>query len=161
MEVFSFSGEYSVLSNFYPVKINYMGVLFPTVEHAYVAAKNPTKQFILSIAALPAEKAGVAKKMGQRTKIRSDWDQVKLTIMDTLVRQKFNEGAFQKALLSTHNEQLIEGNWWHDNFWGACNCNKCKGVTKYNHLGKILMQIRSELNDKLIYELTRMRDENK
>jgi len=161
MEILSFSGEYSVLSNFYPAKINYMGVRFPTVEHAYVAAKNPTKQFILSIAAIPAEKAGVAKKMGQRTKLRSDWDQVKLTIMDTLVRQKFSDDVFQKTLLGTHNAILIEGNWWHDNFWGVCNCNKCKDIPKHNNLGKILMQIRSELFDVMIYEIERMRNENK
>jgi ribA/ribD-fused uncharacterized protein len=160
MDIKSFSGEYSFLSNFYPAKVIYMGVLFPTVEHAYVAAKNPTRDFVLSIAALPVTKAAVAKKMGQRTKIRSDWDQVKLSIMETLLRQKFNEGELQKALIGTDNDQLIEGNWWHDNFWGGCNCKKCTDIPKYNHLGKLLMQIRSDLTNELVTEITRFKNEN-
>jgi hypothetical protein len=42
-------------------------------------------------------------------------------------------------LLLTGDEELIEGNFWGDVFWGVCN-----GVGK-NHLGKILMEVRSEL----------------
>ena len=34
-----FHGEYRFLSNFYPVKVEYDGVQYPTVEHAYQAAK--------------------------------------------------------------------------------------------------------------------------
>jgi hypothetical protein len=42
-------------------------------------------------------------------------------------------------LLATKGHDLAEGNWWGDTFWGTC-----KG-TGHNHLGKILMDIRSEL----------------
>lgn len=36
-------------------------------------------------------------------------------------------------------EELIEGNYWHDTYWGVC-----EGVGE-NHLGKLLMEIRNEL----------------
>jgi hypothetical protein len=42
---------------------------------------------------------------------------------------------------------LIEGNWWHDNFYGSCTCNKCVNKGE-NNLGKILMKIREELLEK-------------
>jgi len=36
----SFKGDFRFLSNFYPVNVDYEGIMYPTVEHAYVAAKN-------------------------------------------------------------------------------------------------------------------------
>ena len=48
-------------------------------------------------------------------------------------------------LLSTGDVAIIEGNYWHDNFYGQCTCEKCAGKGK-NKLGKLLMDIRSELN---------------
>jgi hypothetical protein len=49
-------------------------------------------------------------------------------------------------LLSTGDMELTESNWWHDNFWGVCTCNKCKDGE--NNLGKILMDIRLNLKQK-------------
>ena len=46
-------------------------------------------------------------------------------------------------LLATGGEELIEGNWWHDNFFGVCTCGPCDGKGK-NNLGKILMRVREE-----------------
>jgi hypothetical protein len=39
----------------------------------------------------------------------------------------------------------LEGNNWHDNTWGNCLCDKCKGIEGKNLLGNILMQVREEL----------------
>ena len=44
-----------------------------------------------------------------------------------------------ERLLKTRDTELVEGNTWGDIYWGVCN-----GVGE-NHLGKILMRIRSEL----------------
>ena len=38
-----FHEEYRFLSNFYPVKVEYDGVQYPTVEHAYQAAADGKK----------------------------------------------------------------------------------------------------------------------
>ena len=39
-------------------------------------------------------------------------------------------------------EEIVEGNYWHDNYWGNCTCDKCKNIEGQNKLGKILMKIR-------------------
>lgn len=41
--------------------------------------------------------------------------------------------------MATGNEMLVEGNNWHDKFWGVC------GGEGENHLGKMLMHIRERL----------------
>jgi len=64
--------------------------------------------------------------------------------MTTIVRNKFKAHPdLKKKLLETGTAKLIEGNTWHDTFWGV-NINTGKGE---NHLGKILMQVRSELKN--------------
>lgn len=35
----SFRGQYRFLSNFFPALCNYEGIVYPTVEHGYQAAK--------------------------------------------------------------------------------------------------------------------------
>lgn len=47
-------------------------------------------------------------------------------------------------LLATGGQELIEGNRWHDTFWGRCVCERCKG-TGQNWLGRLIMQVREEL----------------
>ena len=51
-------------------------------------------------------------------------------------------------LLATGDEYLEEGTTgWHDNYWGNCECEKCKNIEGKNTLGKILMRVRKELRD--------------
>ena len=57
--------------------------------------------------------------------------------MTDLCRIKFSDPHLRSLLLATGDAELIEGNWWHDQFWGVCN-----GVGQ-NQLGKILMAIRN------------------
>jgi predicted NAD-dependent protein-ADP-ribosyltransferase YbiA (DUF1768 family) len=59
--------------------------------------------------------------------------------MEDLLRQKFQNPYLKNKLLATGNAEIEETNSWGDVFWGIC-----KGVGE-NHLGKILMKIRSEL----------------
>jgi predicted NAD-dependent protein-ADP-ribosyltransferase YbiA (DUF1768 family) len=48
-------------------------------------------------------------------------------------------------LLATGDRDLIEGNTWHDNFWGVCSCPKCTfpPIPQTNWLGKILVEERA------------------
>lgn len=137
-----FQGENRFLSNFWPcvvpVKLPDSDLSFCTVEHAYVAAKtlDPAHRKRISNLVTP----GDAKRYGRELPLRPDWEEVKLGIMEDLVRQKFfNNPELEEKLLDTGNAELIEANHWNDTFWGVC---KGKGQ---NHLGKILMTIRSEL----------------
>ena len=136
----SFQGEYRFLSNFHPCTIVYEEITYPSVEHAYQAAKTNNLSHRHCIAATSSP--GLAKRLGRRVPIRPDWEQKKLQIMYQLCRQKFfkNETLAQQ-LKTTGDQPLIKGNAWNDTFWGICNGRG------QNHLGKILMIIRQQLND--------------
>lgn len=141
MDALKFWDEFDFLSNFYSVKVYYEDIDYPTVEHAYQAAKtlDIKERRKIRNAAGP----GVAKKIGQTVKIRDDWEDVKIGIMDDLVRQKFERQSLRNKLLEIDG-QIVEGNFWGDTFWGVC---KGKGR---NELGKILMKIRDEINGNYI-----------
>jgi len=140
MAIKDFSKEYSFLSNFYPSEVEIDGMKYPTVEHAYQAAKtfNSTEREMI----LKQETPGKAKRAGKKVHIRLDWEGIKISIMYYLVRQKFkNDVELKNKLMNTENEKLVEGNTWGDTFWGVC-----RGVGE-NHLGKVLMKIRGEIED--------------
>ena len=137
-KIIQFRGEYRFLSNSYYSSIAVDGEAYPTVEHAYQAAKCTT----------PVERArvrncntpGDAKRLGKRVVLRSDWDDIKIRIMHELLRLKFKRGTDLAArLLATGDVELIEGNDWGDTFWGVCRGHGS------NHLGKLLMAVRKEL----------------
>ena len=138
----SFKGDYEKFSNFYPCIVHYEGLNFPTVEHAFVAAKTRDRMFRSKIAHLLAEEAGKAKRMGRKIILRRDWDLMKVSVMYRLLMQKFSFDEFKTLLLSTEDADIIEGNYWHDNFWGDCYCKKCIDIPGKNQLGKLLMKIR-------------------
>jgi len=145
-QVDSFKGKYEKLSNFYPVVIHFEGINFPSVEHAFVAAKSKDIFFRQKIAGLPADQAWKAKRMGRKIRLRSDWDMIKIAYMKRFLYQKFAYDEFRNLLLSTGDVQIIEGNYWHDNYWGDCYCTKkCKDIKGKNNLGKLLMKIRREI----------------
>jgi len=133
----SFQGEYRWLSNFWPAKVILDGVEFPTVEHAYQAAKTLNPVARLAIKAQPTP--GRAKRAAKMLSVREDWHAVSLGVMEDLLRQKFQEPALKALLLATGDEELIEGNTWGDRFWGVY------GGQGENHLGKLLMKIRQDL----------------
>ena len=140
----SFKGEFEIFSNFYPVDITFENIVYPSVEHAFVASKSLDLMFRADIAALPADKAGKAKRMGRnkkKCKLRKNWDLIKIPYMERFLSQKFSIYEFRQLLLST-NAILIEGNYWHDNYWGNCYCPKCIDIPGKNKLGKLLMQKR-------------------
>ena len=138
MEINRFFGEFAFLSNFYPCEIVFDGEKYTSVENAYQAAKFADKEYRTLIREVSASKA---KKIGRGGKIRGDWEFVKLSIMENLLRQKFDDIKLKKLLLETKENNLVEGNTWSDFYWGVCNG---KGE---NNLGKLLMKIRSELKD--------------
>ncbi len=136
MVIDNFSGNFDFLSNFY-IETNGL-----TVEHFYQAAKTLDEGWKQSI--INAETPGRAKKLGQKAPMRKDWEESKVQIMFDLVREKFKDPILSTKLIDTYPTKLIEGNKWHDNFWGKCSCMKCRGKEKSNMLGFILNQVRAE-----------------
>lgn len=141
--IMEFKGEYAFLSNFYPVVVYFEDVNYPTVEHAYAASKSKEGMYRYRISQLKAEEAGKAKRMGRKCKLREDWDLVKISIMKRLLMQKFSYEDFREKLLATGDKTIVEGNYWHDNFWGTCRCGKGEcGYHGKNMLGKLIMEVR-------------------
>ena len=91
-----------------------------------------------------------AKKAGRNLKLRSDWEEIKDRVMYDVCRAKFTMNdslRLADRLLATGDEELVEGNTWHDNYWGDCHCEKCKDIPGRNQLGKTLMKLREKLRN--------------
>lgn len=134
----SFFGEYRFLSNFWPCEVFLDGMLFKSVEHAYVAAK--TEDLMIRSIIQNIQTPSQAKHYGRTVRLRKDWEEVKLPIMRNLLEQKFQNPELKQLLQKTKPMQLIEGNSWGDKFWGQCPLGDGK-----NHLGKMLMEIRDNI----------------
>ena len=134
----SFTGKHFFLSNFYPCSISYEGINYPSSEHAFVAAKSEDvrdREYISTIST-----AGKAKQYGRRLILRDGWDNMRIEVMRDIVQIKFETHEYlHNALINTGNEELVEGNYWGDTFWGESPVG-----TGENNLGKILMDIRHE-----------------
>lgn len=64
--------------------------------------------------------------------------------MEECLRSKFADPVLKQKLLATGDEELVEGNYWHDNTYGNCSCERCKDIIGRNMLGNILMKLRTE-----------------
>lgn len=140
----SFAGDYEFLSNFYCSPFTIDGIVYPTVEHYFQAQKtlNMDERQVISNASTP----GRAKRMGRNVNLRPDWEEVKDSVMRIGLVVKFSNPTMREKLLATGDEELVEGNYWHDNYWGSCNCTRCSNHGK-NTLGKMLMALREELRE--------------
>ena len=165
----SFDGEFSFLSNFYPyvskkgledgcepLELYYDGLVFDSSEHAFQAAKS--LRFEDRKKVQEAKSAYKSKRLGRKIQIRDDWDLVKKGIMSDIVCVKFRNIELQKMLLETGDAYLIEGNYWHDNTWGDCSCDKCKKIVGRNWLGLILMEERDKIRELLYIFYQKPRD---
>lgn len=134
-----FKGEYTFLSNFYVHPFECRGDNWLTVEHAFQAAKmdDPLDYFKIRDAKTPGE----AKKLGRQGKMRAGWNEERLAVMEELIQAKFKVPALRQMLLGTDINELVEGNWWGDAYWGI---DLKKGAGE-NHLGKILMKVRGQI----------------
>jgi ribA/ribD-fused uncharacterized protein len=142
-QIKEFTKEFRFLSNFYPCSVRFEGRLYKTVEHAWHASKTDDQASREFISRLPSP--GKAKQYGKCLVPSEQWQKDKLALMELLVTQKFENPFLQPLLLATEDFELIETNTWHDNFWGDCQCQKCKNVLGENNLGKILMKVRSKI----------------
>jgi ribA/ribD-fused uncharacterized protein len=135
-----FRGEHYFLSNFYPAPILIRGIgMVATVEHAFQGFKTVDEEQMKKImfASTPAQ----AKQFGKVVKLRDNWQEIKVEIMYSMVKLKFQTHKdLREKLLFTGDAVLIEGNTWGDKYWGVC-----EGEGK-NMLGIISMKVREELS---------------
>lgn len=140
-----FEGEYRFLSNFF---IEPDGT---TVEHEFQADKTLVEDERKWILSQPtpgkAKRAGSKRGLnGRKITLREDWEEIKVERMRHWVRRKFMDHRdIRIKLLDTSGLVLIEGNDWHDTFWGICDGTCRSGPHKPfgdNNLGIALMDIR-------------------
>lgn len=140
-----FQNEYRFLSNFWLAPVTYNGITYQSNEAAFHAQKSLDEKQRLFFATLSPVKA---KNKGRKLELRHDWEEIKLTVMYEIVKAKFEQNPYLGMMLvATGDAMLIEGNEWHDKFWGI----DLKTGEGENHLGKILMRVRSELSQTSLY----------
>lgn len=143
-----FDHEHGFLSNFYASHMQWQHPyqanvhVWATVEHAFQAAKTTKNAEIEKIRL--AHTPGQAKRLGRQATLRPDWNQIRDEVMKDLCVIKFANPYLREKLLGTVGSTLVEGNTWHDNYWGDCRCGRiaCKGEG-HNMLGRILMHVRA------------------
>ncbi len=139
MKINYFRGNYAFLSNFWEVPVTYQGLTYGNSEAAFQAQKCRTEEEKIKFIGLgPSD----SKKLGRRVLLRPDWEDVKQSVMEEIVRAKFTQNEELKQLLLSTGEQVLEeGNTWHDTFWGV----DARTGEGQNHLGRILMKGRDEV----------------
>jgi ribA/ribD-fused uncharacterized protein len=144
-QVFFYEQDHYYLSNFSAFAINWMGLSFPTSEHAYqwtkfADARNPHSDIRAMIRFAPS--AHEAFKLAERYAAHRDpdWNLVKFDRMKAILIHKANQHEYvSRKLLETGERELVE-NSWRDDVWGW-------GPNRdgQNQLGKLWMQVREEL----------------
>lgn len=136
-----YEGRFYALSNFASFAVNYKGVLWMTSEHAYQAEK--FTQYEIREEIRLATSAHEAKQIAKRydSLKRKDWQDIKLSVMEAILRAKFEQHEYVRRTLSrTEGREIIEDS-PYDSFWG-----RGPDHTGENHLGKLWMKLRDEMN---------------
>lgn len=134
-----FSNDHAWLSNFWPVRVQLEGVIYPAVENAYQAAKFSSTEREQFRHCSPAGAKALGSVKGHV--LPHNWGLNRVAVMDGLLRQKFWEPGLRARLLATVPMPIIEGNDWNDTFWGVSTISG-KGL---NMLGTLIMAIRKDL----------------
>ena len=132
------------LSNFAPARIEieiYQTLYrFRSAEAAYQAHK-VAKDEIGGFQTLTAIEA---KNKAKILPVRSDWLKWRDRAMRRVLDVKFSQPKFKKILLDTGDEELVHWAPW-DLYWGVTTVTVIQGE---NNLGKMLMEIRHDLQAK-------------
>ena len=133
-----FFGDYRWLSNFHICSVYYEGLLYPSSENAYQAAKVVENFRHHLLSCTPANSKKEWKKHPRIDKSKEQWDGRKYYIMSEIVFDKFNRNPdLKQKLIETGDKYLEETNHWKDVWWGVDI--KLGGQ---NNLGKLLMKVR-------------------
>lgn len=139
-----FDGNHRFLSNFHEgaAPVAYRGY-WRTAEHAYQAAKSYDPAHVERVR--QATTPGQAKRAGREAVLVPHWDTTKVLVMWQVLVAKFGgqDYSLWARLVDTRPALLVEGNTWHDQFWGDCACGReaCAGAGE-NWLGRLLMVVR-------------------
>jgi len=151
-QVFFYEQDFYVLSNFSAFKLRRRGFHFDTSEAAYHWEKftsqgdpDDDRRKLIRDSIITADSAhdafGIARAHVRF--VRLDWNEVKVRIMREILRMKVEQHEYVgRKLLATGQRVLVE-NSWRDDFWGWG-----PDRTGQNMLGKLWMEIRTELRER-------------
>lgn len=144
------SVEHRFLFNFYEVDVEYNGVIFPSSEHAYMSAKSDEeiehngRTFLWKeFCRRPDIKPSTIKGESRFLTVPENWDKIKVSIMYLCLISKFRNPLLRDRLIATGDENIQEGNWHGDIFWGV-DLRQNPNVGE-NNLGRLLMKVRDEI----------------
>lgn len=137
---YSVGDEYGEFSNFalYPIKLD--GKTWPTSEHYFQAAKFSKKADQEAVRKANSPMLAARNGRDRRRKLRRDWESAKVGVMRKAVLAKFSQHEELRDLLLSTNESKIVEHTENDNYWGDGGDGGGK-----NMLGKVLMEVRSEI----------------
>jgi predicted NAD-dependent protein-ADP-ribosyltransferase YbiA (DUF1768 family) len=108
----------------------HQGIEYRTVENFYQAMKTP-KGDLEARRRIAAASPEEARALGEQVKVRPDWPEISLQVLETALRHKFGPGTrWHARLKSTGDADILDG-------------------SKENHLGNLLMRLR-ENREKVI-----------
>ena len=132
--------KYLFLMNDYPCSIIFEQEIYPSIEHAYQAAK--TFDVYARDLIKNAKSVGAARRLGRNVPLQLNWDNNRVAVMKGFLDQKFSgSDELRVKLLNTGDAELVAGG---DSFWGNT------GYHGKNQLGKLLMELRSSLNEEAL-----------
>lgn len=138
-EIWRFDGEHAFLANRFPSPIAMDGLTFGNAEAAFWAASCADESGRRAVA--DARLTNV-REVAKRHARRQDWEDVRMSAMEDVVRAKFRQNEeLARKLDATGNARLVWTNSIPDTYWGE-DRYACVGE---NHLGEILMKVREEL----------------
>ena len=136
--------EFYPFDNFSSFKVEWNGYLFSSVEEAYQAASfmGSDEELVEKIKKSHSVDEAQRIAYANRDKRREDWDDVKIFIMEELLRLKIEQNPYvKKKLLQTEDYMIVEDS-PKDDFWGwGPNRNG------QNNLGKLWMKLREKLKN--------------
>jgi N-glycosidase YbiA len=140
MKIIGFNeGKFYGLSNFSAHKVVYLGLEYMTAEHAYQVAKFNDEKIARKIRNAPS--AFLARQFGQEKNGRiDDLQNKKVGIMREIIKAKLDQHQDVKNMLLETGEATIKKNYDDDWFWGIGADGSGQNI-----MGKILMELRSEL----------------
>jgi GTP cyclohydrolase II len=136
------------LSNFSNHAIFLKNKIWPTVEHFYQAQKftGTNIEERIRLAATPTLAKQLASEVDQSL-IRPNWAAMKKNIMLEGLKAKFTQHPDLRSKLISSGERCLVEYTTNDSYWG--DCGDGSGA---NHLGKLLMSLRTEFtSDNLNY----------
>ena len=151
-----FKRQYEFLDPAYYCLVEYDGELYNSAEAAFLGAQFDSAYFC-SMFRNPVLPIWRARELAKKLQRRRDWTPaLSLETMQRITLDKFSRTLkLHSALLATCDEQIVAENNWHEQFWGSCICATQPGkygrrstcsVPGRNHLGDILMSVRSQFS---------------